>query len=389
MAEKRDYYEILGINRSATDDEIKRAYRQMAMKYHPDRNPDDATAEEKFKEATEAYEILKDPKTRQVYDTYGHDGLRGAQGGRGFGFDTFSMADALRAFMRDFGGFGGFGGLDDLFGFGQGSSRGPRVFRGEDLRVTLKVTLEEVAEGVEKSLKVKLLDTCPECKGSGSAPGAEKSTCPQCNGTGEIRKVTRSLFGQFVSVHPCDYCDGQGKVITTPCEKCGGDGRMQVEKKISVKIPGGVAEGNYITLTGSGNAGPQGGPHGDLIVFIREVDHEKYERHGDDIVLDLSISFAQAALGAKVDIPTLNGDTTLDIPAGTQSGRLFRIRNGGIKHLRHAGRGDQIVQVLVWTPTKLDKDARRLFEELALHEGITPPKASKSFFRRLKESLGV
>ncbi|MBU1319842.1 MAG: molecular chaperone DnaJ [candidate division Zixibacteria bacterium] len=389
MTTDRDYYEILGIGRAATDDDIKRAYRQMAMKYHPDRNPDDDTAEEKFKEATEAYEVLKDSQTRQVYDTYGHAGLKGSQGGRGFGFDSFGMADALRAFMRDFGNFGSFGGLDDLFGFGQGGSRGPRVFKGEDLRLTLKVTLEEIAEGVEKSLKVKVHGSCSECGGSGSAKGSSKSVCPQCSGRGEVRKVSRSMFGQFVRVQPCDYCNGMGQVITTPCSKCAGDGRESVDKNISVKIPAGVAEGNYITLRGSGNAGPQGGPHGDLIVFIKEIDHDKFERHGDDIVLDVPISFAQAALGSKIEIPTLNGNTTLDIPSGTQSGRLFRLRNKGIRHLRTAGRGDQLVQVLVWTPTKLDKTATQLFERLSSLEGIAPPKSSKSFFKRLKDSLGV
>lgn len=385
MTTSRDYYEILGIDRNAGDEDIKKAYRQMALKYHPDRNPDDSTAEEKFKEATEAYEVLKDFQKRQIYDQYGHAGLKGGAGPGGFGFEGFDLGDALRAFMRDFGGFGMF---DDVFGTRQARG-GRRVYKGEDMRISLKVTLEEIAEGVEKSIKIKVKDKCPDCDGSGAAAGTQKSTCPQCNGTGEVRQVSRSLFGQFVNVGVCDYCHGTGEIITNPCRTCGGDGRVNTEKKINVKIPSGVVEGNYISLAGAGNVGPFNGPNGDLIVLIKEVEHETFERHNDDIVVDVSISFAQAALGTVVDVPTLNGSDTLKIPAGTQSGKLFRLRNKGIRHLRRAGRGDQLVQVLVWTPTRLNKSERQVFEKLADLEGVKPPKPSRSFFRKLKESLGV
>jgi molecular chaperone DnaJ len=386
MVTSRDYYEILGIGRSASDEEIKKAYRQMALKYHPDRNPDNSDAEEKFKEATEAYEVLKDPQKRQIYDQYGHAGLKGQAGFSGF--DSYNMADALRAFMRDFGGFGG--AFDDMFGFGgRSGGRGRRVYKGEDLQLRLKVTLEEIAEGVEKSLKLNVKDRCPDCGGSGSAEGSRKSVCPQCNGAGEVRHVTRSLFGQFVNVRACDYCNGTGEIITSPCRSCNGEGRRTIEKSVNVKIPGGVVEGNYINMPGVGNAGPYGGPSGDLVVFIEEIEHKTFERHGDHILVEIPISIPQAALGAEVDVPTLNGSTKLKVPAGTQSGQLFKLRNKGVKHLRRAGRGDQLIRIHVWTPTKLDKKSKALFAELSSVDGVAPPESTKSFFKRLKESLGV
>ncbi len=385
MVTSRDYYEILGLERSANDDEIKRAYRQMALKYHPDRNPDDAGAEEKFKEATEAYEVLKDPQRRQVYDRFGHAGLRGAGGG--YGFESFDIADALRAFMRDFGGFGG--AFDDLLFGGRSRSRGRRVYKGEDLKLTLEVSLEEIAEGVEKSLKINIKDKCPDCGGSGVASGSQKTICPQCSGSGEVRQVSRSFFGQLVNIAACDYCRGTGEIIPNPCGACGGEGRVPLEKRIKVRIPPGVVEGNYINLQGSGSIGPQGGPPGDIVVFIKESENDTFERQGDDILVEVLISFSQAALGSVIEVPTLQGKADIKIPSGTQSGKLFRLRNKGIKHLRRAGRGDQLVRILVWTPTKLDRNARNVFEELAKMEDISPPKPSKSFFKRLKESLGV
>jgi molecular chaperone DnaJ len=388
MTTNRDYYDILGLQREASEEEIKKAYRQMALKYHPDRNQNDKRAEEKFKEATEAYEVLKDPQKRQIYDQYGHAGLQGARGAGGFGFESFDISDALRAFMRDFGGFGG--SFDEVFGFGgRTSRRGRRVYRGEDLRLSLSVTLEEIAEGVEKSLKVKINDRCPECGGTGAAEGTNKTTCPQCSGSGEVRHVARSLFGQVVNVAACGYCGGTGETIPSPCRKCKGDGRGQVEKSIKVKIPGGVMDGNYITLQGAGNAGPKGGPHGDLVVFIHEVEHDLFERHGDDLLIQVPISMSQAVLGATVSVPTLDGSVDLKIPAGTQSGKLFRVRNSGIKHLRSQGKGDQIVRVHVWTPTKLDRQAKELFARLSELETVSAPKPSKSFLDKLKESLGV
>jgi len=388
MATSRDYYEILGLEKSASEEDIKRAYRTMAKQYHPDRNPDNPGAAEMFKEATEAYEVLKDPQKRQLYDQFGHAGLRGGAGGGGFGYESFDIADALRAFMRDFGGFGG--GFEDMFGFGsRGRSGGRRVFRGEDLRVAVRVTLEEVAEGVEKKLKINVKDKCPDCEGSGAAGGSERTSCPQCNGAGEVQRVSQSLLGRFVRVQPCDYCRGTGSIVTNPCDECGGEGRKTVQRTITIKVPGGVSSGNFMTLQGSGNVGPHGGPPGNIEVVFEEEEHELFERHGDDILTEVPISFTQAALGTAVDVPTLTGTESLKIPAGTQSGKLFRFRNKGVKHLRSAGRGSQIVRVVVWTPTRLDKRSKSLLEDLAKIEGISPPKPTKSFFRRLKESLGV
>jgi molecular chaperone DnaJ len=385
MVTSRDYYEILGLDRTANDDDIKRAYRQMALKYHPDRNPNDSAAEEKFKEATEAYEVLKDPQKRQVYDRFGHAGLSG--GGGGYGFESFDIADALRAFMRDFGGFGG--AFDDLLFGGRSRGRGRRVYKGEDLKLALEVSLEEIAEGVEKSLKIRVKDRCSDCGGTGVAKGSQKTLCPECGGSGEVRQVSRSFFGQIVNVTACSYCKGTGEIITNPCSDCGGEGRVPVDKTVKVRIPGGVVEGNYINLQGSGSIGPKGGPPGDIVVFIKETENETFERQGDDILLEVPISFAQAALGTVIEVPTLQDKIEIKVPAGTQSGKLFRLRNKGVKHLRRAGRGDQIVRVLVWTPTKLDKRARDVFEQLARIEGVSPPKPSRSFFKRLKESLGV
>ncbi len=391
MTTERDYYEILEITREATEVEIKKAYRKKAFQYHPDRNPGDKTAEDKFKEATEAYEILKNPQTRQIYDQYGHAGLKqsaGAGGGFGAGgFSGFDMADALRAFMRDFGGFGGF---EDIFGgFGGTSSRGRNVQRGQDLRVDLELSLEEIAEGVSKKIKVDYKKKCEKCDGSGAANDSAKKTCPQCKGSGEVRQVTRSLLGQMVRVAPCDYCKGEGTIITDFCTECHGNGLVDDSKKLNVRIPPGVSTGNYITMRGEGSQGYRGGPPGDVVVVITEKEHEYFTRNGDDIVYEVPISFSQAALGARLNVPTLNGEDVLNIPAGTQSGKIFKFRNKGIKHLRGLGRGDQLVRVVVWTPTKLGPEEKNLFEKLGENEKINPPKSSKSFFEKLKETLGV
>lgn len=286
---KRDYYEVLGVDRSAGEAEIKKVYRQLALKFHPDRNPGDASAEENFKEATEAYEVLKDPVKRQRYDQFGHAGMgQGAGfGGGGFGFEGFDLSDALRAFMNDFGGFGG-GGFEDLFGGG----RGRRVNnRGGDLQVRLKLTLEEIADGVTKKLRVKRLATCPECSGHGSAPGSSRNTCPQCKGAGQVRRITRSLFGQMVNVTTCDVCRGSGQVISTPCSRCRGDGCIKDQTTVNVNIPAGVSSGNYIPIEGKGDAGRLGGPPGDIIVVIEEMDHEDFTRQDNNIILQVSVSF--------------------------------------------------------------------------------------------------
>lgn len=384
---KRDYYDILGIGREAGEDEIKKAYRKLAVKFHPDKNPGDKAAEESFKEATEAYEVLKDPQKRQIYDRYGYEGLRGGGLGGGFnGFGGFDLSDALRAFMRD---FGGFGGLDDLFGFGSSRSSRSGPPRGQDLQVKLPLTLEEIAEGVEKTLKVKRFVNCESCKGSGAEPGTKPARCPTCGGQGQVRRVSRSLFGQFVNVQTCPNCGGTGQIIQTKCKKCGGSGLEQTMTKIKVKIPAGVAAGNYLTVRGSGNYGRNGGPPGDVLVVIDEKDHEYFTRRGDDVVYELPISISQAVLGADIDIPILGSTEKLKIPTGTQSGKIFMMKNKGIPHLNGYGRGNQLVRVTVWIPTKLSDEEKDLFRQIAEREGEKPPESNKSFFDKLRETLGV
>lgn len=382
--EKRDYYEILGLGRSVGEEEIKKAYRRQAMKYHPDRNPGNKEAEDKFKEATEAYEILKDPTKRQRYNQFGHAGMGQGAGFGGGGFERFDMADALRAFMQD---FGGFGGLDDLFGGGRRAGR--RDNRGQDLQARIALTLEEIASGVTKKLRVKKMATCSDCSGYGSAPGTSRSTCPQCKGAGQVRRVTQSFLGQMVNVTTCNVCGGEGNVVSTPCPTCRGEGRVKIQNMVSVDIPAGVASGNYIPIEGQGNAGRRGGPPGDLIVVIEEKDHDIFSRSDNNIVCQVPISFDVAALGGRIEIPILGGTDTLEIPAGTQTGKLFRLRGKGIPHLRRRGRGEQLVQVQIWTPKKLSEADKKLIRQLSQSESFTLPKANKSFFAKLRETLGV
>jgi len=384
--DKRDYYEVLELERDAAVDEIKKAYRRQAVKYHPDKNPGDKTAEDKFKEATEAYEILKDPQKRAAYDQYGHAAFaQGTGPGAGHGFGGFDLSDALRAFMRDFGGFGG--AFDDLFGGGDSRRGGPG--RGQDLRVRLPLTLEEIAAGVTKKLKVRRLVTCSRCGGEGAEPGSPPAKCPTCHGAGEVRQVSRSFFGQFVNISTCPQCRGTGRHISTPCTECKGEGLVSGTTTLNVKIPAGVTSGNYIPVSGAGHAGPNGGPPGEAIVLIEEKSHEIFTRHGDDLICEIPISFSQAALGDQITVPTLSANHTIKIPAGTQSGKIIRLRNKGIPHLRGLGRGDQLVHLVVWTPTKLSSEEKKFFEKLARMSSTQPPKGDKSFFKKLRETLGV
>jgi molecular chaperone DnaJ len=384
---KRDYYEILGIERGADAESVKSAYRKLAMKYHPDRNPGDHTAEEKFKEATEAYEVLKDPQKRQMYDQYGHAGLGQGAGFGGFGgFGGFDLGDALRAFMRDFGGGGSI--FDEFFGMGGGGARS-RPNRGEDLRVRIKLSLEEIAHGIEKTVRVNRQVECETCHGSGLAEGAEKKTCPQCKGAGQVRTVTRTFLGTIQQVAVCNQCRGTGQVISDPCRTCGGLGRHKGSSKVTLDVPPGVSAGNYMSVEGMGNAAPNKGQPGDLVAIFEEAPHETFTRHGDNVLYDLPISFTMAALGGEVTVPTLNGDETLKVPAGTQSGKVLKLRGKGIPHLHHTGKGDQLVQVTVWVPTKLSPEDKKLLTKLDKSETFEPPKADKSFFEKLRETLGV
>jgi molecular chaperone DnaJ len=352
---KRDYYEVLGVERSASADDIKKAYRKLALKYHPDKNPGDHEAEENFKEATEAYEVLRDQKKRSQYDQFGHAGMSGGgPGGGAGGFDFsggFDLSDALRAFMRDFG-MGGGGGFD--FG-GGGRGRGGARLRGRDLQIHLKLTLKEISRETTKKIKVKRLVLCKECGGSGTAKGSERATCPTCKGQGEVRQASRSLFGTFVNVSACSTCGGEGTVVTDPCGKCGGDGRVEGTSSVEVKVPAGVSTGNYITLSGQGDSAPRGGMPGDLIIVIEEIED-------------------------KVLIPTLEGKAALKIPAGTHSHKIFRLKGKGIPRLHGHGHGDQLVRLIAWTPQKMSDSEKKIFEDLEEKlKGDLPPAGRKVY----------
>jgi molecular chaperone DnaJ len=372
----RDYYEVLGIARAAGDDDIKKAYRKIAFEHHPDRNPGNKESEAKFKEATEAYEVLRDPEQRARYDQFGHAGVGSGAGPAG-GFSGFDLADALRAFMRDFGGAGGF---EDLFG-GDGRRASQR---GDDLQVRLKLTLEEIHSGVEKRIKVKHLKRCGTCAGRG---GEGETRCNDCQGRGQIRRVQQSVFGQFVNIVTCPRCGGEGNTLRELCRTCEGDGRVTETETISVKVPPGVRNGNYIPLRGMGDAGPRGGPAGDLVVLIEEKEHDVFEREGDDLTLDLPVSFTTLALGGKVQAPTIeNESVTLEVAAGTPNGKTLRVRGKGLTGLR-GGRGDLLARLRVTIPTKLGSNEKKLLGELARSDAFQPPRPAKGLFERMKDAF--
>jgi len=359
---KPDYYEILGADRNASKDEIKKAYRKRAFKYHPDKNPGDKEAEEKFKEATEAYEVLSDPERRSLYDQYGHAGLGGGGAGGGSPFGQgqgFDLSDALRAFMRDFGGLGGF---DEMFG-GRGGGR-PRTRRGRDLQVRVKLTIHEVAHGVEKQIRVARLVECGKCAGSGASPGSSTKSCGVCGGSGQIKQVQRSILGQFINVSDCHNCGGDGVVVESPCKGCNGTGVVRGEKTVKVRIPAGVASGNYITVSGGGDSAERGGQNGDLYVIIEEEEDDFFERHGNDVVIDVPLTYTQLVLGTKLEVPTLDGHVLLKVPPGTPSHKVFRMKGKGIPRLNSYGSGDQLVRVVAWVPDKVNKEEAQILMDL-------------------------
>ena len=382
---KRDYYEVLGLQREATEGEIKKAYRKQAMQYHPDRNAGDEEAAARFKEAAEAYEVLGDTQKRRVYDQYGHAGLGGPFQGGGFQWSDFTHATDFEDIFSNLDDVFGGGILGDLFGR-RGGRRGPQ--RGEDLRIPLRLTLEEIAAGAQKKIRFARMEKCGTCDGSGARSGAAARTCSVCNGMGQVRQATRSMFGQFVNVTTCPQCNGEGKVIGDRCSDCGGEGRAKMTVSLAVNVPAGVTDGNYIPLRGQGSVGPRDGAAGDCMVLIEEEEHEYFERHGNDILYELPISFSQAALGADVTVPTLNSKAEMKIPAGTQSGQVFRLRGKGIPELNGYRTGDQLVRVMVWTPARLNEDEKTLFRQLAELENIQPPEGGKGLFERMKEAFG-
>ena len=375
--EKRDYYEVLGVQRNAAGEEIKRAYRQLAVKFHPDKNPDDPHAEEKFKELGEAYDVLMDPDKRAAYDRFGHAAF--AQGGAGFGGGGFH--DPFEIFREVFGG-GGFGGgiFDAFFGGGAGTRADERR-RGSDLRYDMEIKLEEAAFGAEKTIEIEKLDACEKCRGSGAEPGSRKTTCSTCNGRGQVI----SSRGFFHVSQTCPRCHGAGEIIEKPCQKCRGEGRVEKLSRIKLKIPAGIREGTRLRSPGNGEAGLGGGAAGDLYVVVHVREHKIFHREADDLYCDVPISFSVAALGGEVDVPTLEGKAHVKVPAGTQSGQTFKLRGKGITNVNGRSHGDLFARLMVEVPSRLNSEQRRKLEEFAALCGEENTPIHKSFFDRAKE----
>ena len=370
MSDKRDYYEVLGIGRDASTDEIHKAYRKLARQYHPDVNKN-GDAHERFKEINEAHEVLTDDQKRVAYDRFGH---RGVEGGLG-DFSGFSdIGDIFESF------FGGFGAAQ--------GQKGPHP--GEDLRVNVTLSFEEAVFGVEKEVEYEYLARCATCGGSGAEPGSKPTRCPECGGTGQVRRVQSSLFGSFVNVSTCPRCGGQGEVVPNPCHECRGQQRVRSKKHLTVTIPPGVDDGTRVRIAGEGNAGIYGGSPGHLYVFLAVKPHAYFRRKDNDVYLNVTINFAQAALGDQIQVPTLDGDVSLTVPAGTQTGQSFTLRGKGVPYLRHEGRGDQWVTVFVATPTNLNAEQKQLLQELAKSLGKEViPQNGRGWFEKIKDAIGV
>ena len=385
---KRDYYEVLGVDKSASADDIKRAYRKLAVKYHPDKNPDNKEAEEKFKEAAEAYSVLSDADKKARYDQFGHAGVEGA--GPDFSGGFGNLNDILNdlfggAFGGGFGGFGGFGGG---FGGARGGQRQQKVYRGRDIRVRVKLTLEEIAKGVEKEISIEKSVPCTECGGKGAKNSSDIKTCSACNGTGQVQRVTNSIFGQTVTYSTCQQCGGEGKVVTNPCRSCGGTGLVRKRETIKVKIPAGVEAGMQLTIQGEGHAAKNNGINGDLLVVIEEQEHQDLKREGNNLYYTKVISLPDAILGAEVEVPCLDGPYKIKVDAGTQSGTVVRLRNKGLPTVNgYGGTGDMYVKFAVWIPKKLDREDKAVIESLRGKESFkpNPSKEDKSFFDKIKD----
>jgi molecular chaperone DnaJ len=378
-----DFYSTLGVPRTASDDEIKKAYRKLAMMYHPDRNNGSREAEEKFKEITEAYDVLRDANKRAMYDRYGEAGLRG---GGGAGFHHVDLAEALNIFMRDLGGMGGFA---DLFGGGRGGGgqSGPRT--GSDIRITVPLRLAEVETGVEKQVTVKLLSSCEACQGSGAEPGTSAQRCTTCAGAGEVRRAQKSFFGQVISVTPCPSCAGEGTIITSPCKKCRGEGRVRQEQEIKVKVPAGVATGQYMTIRGAGNVGPRGGGKGDILVVFEVEEDPRFERDGEDLYCEVLVTYPQLVFGAEVQVPTVSSSVTLQVPSRTESGQVFHLRGRGLPRVNASGVGDLHVRLQLFTPEDLAPEEETLIKRLGEIQKAPVERREKGFWSKIKESLGA
>ncbi|MFT2010082.1 molecular chaperone DnaJ [Pontibacter sp. 13R65] len=378
---KRDYYEILGVSKGATQEEIKKAYRKIAIKFHPDKNPDDPTAEDKFKEAAEAYEVLSNEQKRQRYDQFGHQGMNGGFGGGG----GMNMDDIFSQFGDIFGGGGS--PFESFFGGGRQGGGGRRTRKGSNLRIKLKLNLEEIANGVEKKIKVKRHVACGTCGGNGAKNGTDMQTCNSCQGSGQVRKVVNTMLGQMVSTATCPTCNGEGRIVTKNCEVCHGSGRELQEEVIAINVPAGVMDGMQLSMSGKGNVPERGGVPGDLLIQIEEEAHPTLKRDGNNVIFDQYISFVDAALGADIEVPTITGKVKVNIKPGTQSGEIFRLRGKGIKDINGYGKGDQLIHINVWTPKSLSSEERAALERLRDSNNFTPHpgKNDKGFFEKVKD----
>jgi len=377
--EKRDYYEVLGVSKNATKEEIKKAYRKQALKYHPDKNPGNKKAEESFKEAAEAYEILSNDEKRAKYDRFGHAGLGGA--GNGFGGGGMTMEDIFSSFGDIFGdAFGGFG------GFGSSRRSGRRVNKGSNLRVKVKLTLQEIAAGAEKKIKVTKYDTCAQCGGTGAADSSSVASCPTCHGSGHVTRLTNTLLGQMQTTSVCPSCSGEGKTITKKCTACYGEGIVQKDDIIKINIPAGVAKGMQMTVSGKGNAARRGGSYGDLLVVIDETEHPDLIREGNDLIYNLFISVPDAILGTHVEVSTIDNNVKIKIESGTQPGKILRLRGKGLPEVNGYGRGDLLVNVNVWIPKSLSREEMRIVEKFKDSQTFTPDpdKNDRGFFERMR-----
>lgn len=377
---KRDYYDVLGVSRNADQAEIKSAYRKLAIKYHPDKNPGNAEAEEKFKEAAEAYEILSNPEKRQRYDRFGHSGASG-----GFGGGGMNMEDIFSQFGDIFGGGGS--PFESFFGGGGSQRGGRRVAKGSNLRIKVKLTLQEIAKGSEKKIKVNKQVVCTACDGSGAKDKSSFHNCRTCGGTGTVRRVTNTILGQMQTTSTCPTCNGEGVEISTKCPVCHGDGLVRGEETISINIPAGVSEGMQLSMSGKGNAAPRGGVPGDLIILIDEIPHETLKRDGTNVIYDLYINFVDATLGTSAEIPTIDGKAKIKIEPGTQGGKILRLKGKGVPEVNSYHKGDQLVYVNVWTPKAVSSEEKELLERLRNSPNFRPQpgKSEKTFFERIKE----